>query len=371
MPQVLQWQHAPDAQRAVVETCRQSLLRGELVALPTEAVYVLAASALHPEAVARLAARRGEGAPLPTVALRRPEEARDWVPELGPLGRRLVRRCWPGPVILVAGGGAGAGLASRLPDGVQRVVCPGGTIGLGVPYHEAVRQVLEVLPVPVVFGEVAAEGGGSAATPESVSASAAEEAAVIVADGPTRFGRPATVVELLGETWHVRREGVVGAEELARSTAKLVVFVCTGNTCRSPLAEALCKKLLADRLGCSVDELSGRGFVVLSAGLAAVRGEPAAAEAVEIARELGADLSGHSSRPATPDLLAQADLIVGMTGSHLHAVAAYPGLAARARLLGGEAGDLADPIGGDRAVYQACAGAIWQHLQGLVTELLA
>jgi L-threonylcarbamoyladenylate synthase len=370
MPQVLQWQHAPDAQRAVVETCRQSLLRGELVTLPTEAVYVLAASALHPEAVARLAARRGEDAPLPAVALRRPEEARDWVPELGPLGRRLVRRCWPGPVLLVARG-AGVGLASRLPDGVQRVVCPGGTIGLGIPYHEAVRQVLERLPVPVVLGEVPGGGGGPVTTPEELPSFAAEEVAVVVADGPTRFGRPATVVELRGETWQVRREGVVGAGELARSAAKLVVFVCTGNTCRSPLAEALCKKLLADRLGCPVEELSGRGFVVLSAGLAAVRGEPAASEAVEVARELGADLSGHSSRPATPDLLAQADLIVGMTGSHLHAVAAYPGLASRARLLGGEAGDLADPIGGDRAVYQACAGAIWQHLHGLVAELLA
>jgi protein-tyrosine phosphatase len=153
--------------------------------------------------------------------------------------------------------------------------------------------------------------------------------------------------------------------------AQLVLFVCTGNTCRSPLAEALCKKLLADRLGCPVEELPRRGFVVLSAGLSALRGEPAAAEAVEAARELGADLSGHGSRPVTPELLALADLVVGMTGSHLHALTAYPSLAAQVRLLGGAAGDLADPIGGDRAVYQACAGAIWQHLQGLVTDLLA
>ena len=62
MPQVVQWPQAPDAQRAVIATCEQSLLRGELVALPTESGYVLAAGALNPEAVARLADGRGREA---------------------------------------------------------------------------------------------------------------------------------------------------------------------------------------------------------------------------------------------------------------------------------------------------------------------
>jgi protein-tyrosine phosphatase len=90
---------------------------------------------------------------------------------------------------------------------------------------------------------------------------------------------------------------------------------------------------------------------------------------VAVAAELGADLSCHSSRPATPDLLLQADDVVGMTAGHLHGLAGFPGGGGRGRLLCGDA-DLADPIGGDRAVYQACAGTIWQHLQRLVAELL-
>jgi protein-tyrosine phosphatase len=371
MPQVLPWPPAPDGQRAVIETCTAALLRGELVALPTDAAYVAAANAMHPESVARLAAWRDWDGTPPAVGLGDPAAARDWVPEMGPLGRRLVRRCWPGPVILTFAHGVKDGLAGRLPEGVRRNIGPGWEIGLTVPHHPAVRQLTEHLPVPVVLGEVAGAAGESVTTPEAVAATVGDGAAVIVADGPTRLGRPATVVEIRREQWRVRREGAVGADEIARLTARLIVFVCTGNTCRSPLAAALCKKLLADRLGGAIDELPPRGFEVVSAGLAAMRGEPAASEAVEVAHELGADLAGHVSQPVTPELLAHADVIVGMTTGHLHALTAYPDLAGRVRLLGGPAGDLADPIGGDRAVYQACAGAIWQHLQSLVTELLA
>jgi protein-tyrosine phosphatase len=194
-------------------------------------------------------------------------------------------------------------------------------------------------------------------------------AAVIVDGGRAQFDRPATVVEVQGEQWVVRREGAVPAADLVRLTAKLILFVCTGNTCRSPLAAALCRKRLADRLECAVADLPSRGFEVTSAGLAAMRGEPAAADAVTVAHELGADLSDHASRPATADLLSDADMIVGMTAGHLQGLAGFAGPGIRTRLLCGDS-DLSDPIGGDLTVYQACAGTIWQNLQGLVDELL-
>jgi protein-tyrosine phosphatase len=234
-----------------------------------------------------------------------------------------------------------------------------------------VSGLIERSSTPLLLGEAVSPQGVPATTPEAAREVIGDAVAVLVDDGPTRFDRPATVIEVHGEVWQIRRPGVVDADDIARSAVCLVLFVCTGNTCRSPMAEALCKKLLADRLGCAVEDLPARGFLVMSAGLGAIRGEPAALEAVEVAHELGADLNSHSSRPVTPELLTQADVIVGMTGSHLSAVASYPQLVGRTRLLGGAAGDLADPIGGDRAVYEACAGAIWQHLQGLVTELLA
>src|SRR5439155_19623374 len=149
-----------------------------------------------------------------------------------------------------------------------------------------------------------------------------------------------------------------------------VVFLCTGNTCRSPMAEALGKKLLAERLGCTPEELPERGYQILSAGLSATAGDEAAAEAVEAARELGADLSGHCSRRLTHDLLAQTDYLVAMTRAHLRAVMPYcSGDGPCPRLLSADGRDIADPIGGDREVYRACAQQIARCLEELLPAL--
>src|SRR5262245_35938111 len=97
---------------------------------------------------------------------------------------------------------------------------------------------------------------------------------------------------------------------------RTVLFVCTGNTCRSPLAEAMCKRLLADRLGCGQNDLPSRGFVIGSAGVATWGGLPASPEAETVARSVGADLSGHVSRPVDTGLLAGATDVIAMTAAH-------------------------------------------------------
>jgi L-threonylcarbamoyladenylate synthase len=178
------------------------------------------------------------------------------------------------------------------------------------------------------------------------------------------------VLKVSGNGWKILREGVLSAAQIERQSARMILFVCTGNTCRSPLAEGLCKKLLAERLGCAPEELPQRGFVVLSAGLAAMTGAGAAAEAVDVAREHGVDLRGHVSRPLTQGLLSQADYVIGMTRTHLLALAAQPvNSGAAFRLLSADGEDLSDPIGSDRLVYLQCAEQITHHLQKLLPEL--
>lgn len=143
-----------------------------------------------------------------------------------------------------------------------------------------------------------------------------------------------------------------------------VLFVCTGNTCRSPLAEALCKRLLADRLGCAPGDLAARGFVVRSAGVAAFPGDAPTPTAVGVAREFGADLEAHRSRPVNPELLAEATHVLAMTGGHAALLAVrYAGFGPSPEVLGGPGGDLDDPIGGDVDVYRACARTIVSHLE--------
>jgi protein-tyrosine phosphatase len=370
MPQVLDWRGAPDP-RDVVYATVQALVEGQVVALPTETVYGLAASALMPAAVERLTRGKGrpEGKPL-ALAIGGAAEARDWVPDLSELGRRLARRCWPGPVTLVYGDKIEHGLASRLPEEVRRRVMPAGTLGLRVPAHDAVLKALRLLPGPLVLTSANRSGEAAAVTADEVLQAVGEDVDLVIDGGRCRYGQPSTVVRVNSNSWSVLREGVVTTEMLQRSAAFMILFLCTGNTCRSPLAEGLCKKRLAGRLGCAVEELPQRGFVVLSAGLAAMMGGEATPEAVEAARELGTDLSGHRSRPASADLIHQADLVVAMTRSHLAALTdQYPRLEAQVRLLSLNGEDITDPIGGEQEVYRACAQQVWNHLEGLVAEL--
>jgi protein-tyrosine phosphatase len=386
MTEILVWREAADA-RETVQRAAQALLEGQLVAFPTETVYGIAASALVPEAVERLVRCKGreENKPM-ALAIRGAQEAQDWVPGMGKIGRRLTRRCWPGPVTLVfedsgpAGTAVAPGLASRLAEAVRHRVCPGNTLGLRVPAHEAILQVLWSVPGPLVLTSANRHAEPEALTAEEVAHAIGEQLALIIDDGPSQYGRASTVVRVNGNQWSVVREGAVSVADLECLAGCLIVFVCTGNTCRSPLAEALCKKMLAERLGCTIGELPRRGFIIRSAGTAAISGYGAAPEAMDAARDLGANLNSHVSQPVTPELIAQADYLIAMTQSHARALTEwYPvgstlvaeDPASLPRVLCPESGDIADPIGCDYPVYQECARQILGYLERLVPELMS
>ena len=367
MPQVMPWASGSNEGLAAVNACRDALLRGEVVVLPTEAGYVAAAAVLDAEATFRPPPAFGDR----PAAIAVPGSARAvvWPPTTSPLARRLMRRGWPGPLVVLIPFDDRLAIAARIPEAVCRSVAKDGNLAFASPYHPLVCRILDDLIIPLLLWEITDAEGGIAATPEAALAGAGEIASVSVDAGPTRFAEPATVIKIDGDQWTMRRQGAIPAAAVAQFAARMILFVCTGNTCRSPLAAALCKRRLADQIGCATAELPQRGFTVASAGLAAVRGEPAAAEALVVARELGADLTDHTSRPATPELLADADLIVGMTAGHLETIAGLVEPTGHVRRLC-RTGDLSDPIGGDLSVYQSCAGSIWQNLEGLIDDIV-
>ena len=126
----------------------------------------------------------------------------------------------------------------------------------------------------------------------------------------------------------------------------MILFVCTGNTCRSPMAEGIAVS---------------RGVDARSAGLAALPGALATPRAVEAAARYGADLSGHRARQVTGDMLLAAQAVYVMTPGHAAALKqAYPACAGKVRVL---APAIPDPFGGDDRVYRACAQSIFTALQ--------
>ena len=143
---------------------------------------------------------------------------------------------------------------------------------------------------------------------------------------------------------------------------KHILFVCSGNTCRSPLAEGIARSLLGGGVGVSVS----------SAGTSAAEGLPASSHSTEVAGQHGIDLSRHRSRLLSGTLVREADLIVTMGSGHVETVGAIaPEALVYTCLLTDFSedlvGDIDDPLGGDIATY----GRTYLNLLNGIEAMLA
>jgi protein-tyrosine phosphatase len=165
----------------------------------------------------------------------------------------------------------------------------------------------------------------------------------------------------------MQRDSNVGAHivrpqensRLKETPMKKILFVCTGNTCRSPMAAVLLNKIIKEK---------GVDAFAFSAGLAVSTGEPASKNAVTAALELGGELSNHRASFLTQKMLEESDDVFVMSLSHKSAIERdFPQFLGKINLLGA---GICDPYGGDIESYRKCRDEIEAAFEIIVEQFL-
>ena len=340
--------------RALLEEAVQTLAQGRLCVLPTETVYGFAMRTDRPDAVARVRESKGRAEDHGfTWHLADAADAVKHAKVDDPRLQRLFDRYWPGPLTVIA----------------PQVADPAQTVGLRVPAHAFTREVISRVGQALWLTSVNKTGSAPLVDPGQIEQSFGEHLELLVDDGTSPVGMASTIVRCTGPELEILREGILSRNDILTAAATNILFLCTGNTCRSPLAEVLAQRSMAERLGIEPQALLAHGLHFHSSGIAAANGAPASEGSLMCAAELGLDLSAHYSRPLTPRLLAQADHIYCLSNSHLLALLDLtPEVAEKTSLLSVNDHDIADPYGQDLEVYREAREEIAAAVEARVEE---
>lgn len=362
--QILQILDASDYGQEI-QRAGELLAAGKLLVLPTETVYGVAGVLTNADARAGLSRLRGSTATKPiTLHIARPADAMEYLGKVNDFARRAMRKLWPGPI----------GLIFDVPDDVRQKTADrlgleqgdlydGSTLTIRCPDNPVFVDVVGRVKEPVVLTSAGRAVHRIGDLPEEVLS----QVEMVFDAGLTRFSKPSTLVRIKENSYEIVRGGVYDERIIDRLLRTTILFVCSGNTCRSPMAEAIARRYLADRLSVSPEDLEYKGINVISAGSYAMPGARAAAPAVEALAAMGLDLSRHRSKPLSVELIHQADAIYTMSQNHARAVGSLvPAAVDKVSNLDPE-GDIEDPIGGDVSLYTEVA----DRIKNLIEKRLA
>jgi len=345
---------------------------GGLVAFPTETVYGIACR-VKTDSLARLNDIKGrDPAKYYTLHIGQKNDVKKYVPTIGLRAEKLIRNAWPGPLTIVFE--LDKKDIDKQKKNLEREffksLYKNNSIGIRCPDNPIATILLQSTNSPVVAPSANIAGQSPAVDADQALAQLSGHIELLLDTGPCKYKKSSTVVKIGKMGIEILRPGVYSQAQLDAMSALKFLFVCTGNTCRSPMAEGIFRKYLAEKLQCDVDQLNKIGYKACSAGVMDVAGVPASAEAIAACAAKGIDLTVHRNQGLSKELIEESDLIFAMERMHQEKIIALSHEAAnKCFLLAGDT-DIADPIGQPQEFFNSCADIIEAAVKKRIGELV-
>jgi len=276
-----------------IRTISKILLNGGLLIIPTDTVYGVAADKRNQKAVSRLyqIKQRSKDKPF-SILIDNKENIEDFASGIDKLGYKLIDRFWPGPLTLIL-----------------KALDKQGSVGLRMPDNKICLSLIAAVGGPLYCPSANLPGRPAPLDLDEAMKDLGDKVDGAIDGGKARLGIESTVLDLTNKSYRIQRQGALSKEAIEKlAQTRIVLFVCTGNSCRSVMAKAFLEKRL--------EQENRNNIEVISAGILGIPNLGVSPETEEVLRKEAIIVEGHISRQVTSIMIKKSDMVLVMEKRH-------------------------------------------------------